>query len=385
MPEDRTEIPETGFLGSLPLPAVMFDAGGRIIGANPGFSRLTGYAPGELSGSEGFSLLCPPDRDMMRSAILRTKEGTESVPPAVTILRKDGSHVRVSTIWSTFAPDPSRPPLSLGIFVEIPAGNHPAHPAAVIPAIVPVHDEIPPGATSTTGSPSADTVDPSRRDQIIHTIIFHDAKNRFSAIHGYADLLRQSLPGSGFLSYVDKLEEITADIERDLGVASMLSHVGFIAPQWQNIREAVVRSANREPPGTIVLDDLSGSLWCLADPLFPRVFSNLFENARRHGERVTMIRIRAEEGKEGLVISVKDDGIGIPADQKERIFEHGFGKHTGYGLFLAREILHIAGFSIRETGDPGKGARFDIHIPRGRYARRPSRPEESGPVRIPAA
>ena len=120
-------------------------------------------------------------------------------------------------------------------------------------------------------------------------------------------------------------------------------------------------------------------------PSSPGSSPTLFENARRHGERVTTIRIRAKETEGGLVISVEDDGVGIPADQKDRIFEHGFGRHTGYGLYLAREILTIAGFSIHETGDPGKGARFDIHIPRGRYVHRPSCPEEPGPVRMPAA
>jgi signal transduction histidine kinase len=218
-------------------------------------------------------------------------------------------------------------------------------------------------------------IDPGRRNQIIHTIIFHDTKNRLAALRGYADLLRESLSGSGFLSYIDKLEEIAADIERDLGVASMFSHLGLIAPRWQNVRDVVVRSASRELRGRIFMDNLPGSLWCLADPLFPRVFSNIFENARRHGERVTTIRVGVKEAEGGLVISVEDDGVGIPADQKERIFEHGFGRHTGYGLYLAREVLSIAGFSIQETGDPGKGARFDIHIPRGRYVHRPSCPE----------
>jgi signal transduction histidine kinase len=35
------------------------------------------------------------------------------------------------------------------------------------------------------------------------------------------------------------------------------------------------------------------------------------------------------------------------------------------GLFLACEILDITGITIRETGDPGKGARFEIKIPKG--------------------
>jgi len=50
-----------------------------------------------------------------------------------------------------------------------------------------------------------------------------------------------------------------------------------------------------------------------------------------------------------------------------RIFERGFGKNTGIGLALAREILDIPGIIIRETGVPGKGARFKITVPKGIY------------------
>lgn len=372
-----------GFLESLSLPMVMLDAGGGIIGANRRFSGLLGYAPEELSGTDGFGLVDPVDRDLVRSHVQQMK-GEGGLALTASLLRKDGSRIRSYAFWSIFIHASSNPPLSIGLFVEIPAEDQPAHPTAKTPWVPPLHGGLREGATTLASDPSPGPINPCRQNQIIHTIIFHDAKNRLSALHGYADLLRESLAGSDFLSYVDKLEEIAADIERDLGVASMLSHVGLIAPQWQNVRDVVLRSAYREPWGKIFMDDLPGSLWCLADPFFPRVFSNLFENARRHGERVTTIMIGAEETEEGLVISVEDDGVGIPADQKERIFEHGFGRHTGYGLYLAREILHIAGFSIRETGDPGKGARFDIHIPRGRYVHRPSRPEEPDPVRIPA-
>ena len=37
------------------------------------------------------------------------------------------------------------------------------------------------------------------------------------------------------------------------------------------------------------------------------------------------------------------------------------------GLFLAREILDITGIGIRETGEPGKGARFEIMVPKGTW------------------
>lgn len=52
----------------------------------------------------------------------------------------------------------------------------------------------------------------------------------------------------------------------------------------------------------------------------------------------------------------------IPGEEKEAIFRWGVGKNTGQGLFLAREILAITGIELHETGTPGAGARFDMHL-----------------------
>jgi len=55
----------------------------------------------------------------------------------------------------------------------------------------------------------------------------------------------------------------------------------------------------------------------------------------------------------------------VPSDEKEKIFLKGFGKHTGFGMFLIQEILSITGISIRENGLFGEGARFEILVPKG--------------------
>jgi signal transduction histidine kinase len=57
--------------------------------------------------------------------------------------------------------------------------------------------------------------------------------------------------------------------------------------------------------------------------------------------------------------------MGISPGDKPHLFERGFGKNTGLGLFHSREILSITGISISETGIPGKGAQFEIAIPEG--------------------
>ena len=360
------ETPEEGigYLEGIPIPGVVLDAGGTITGLNSRFSALLGYAPGDITGAEGFSFLDPDDRERVRSSFPKFGGDEDRLAMTASLLRKDGLRIRSQCSWSLATAGPGLPLRYIGLFIEIPAEDPDSCPA---------------------GTPWIREDSQVRWNGLVHGIIFHDTKNRLAALHGYAQLLRESLSGSGTFTHIDKLEEIASEMERDLGVASIFSHLGLTAPRWQNLREVAGRAASREARVGIFMEDLPGSLWCLADPLLPRVFSNLFENARRHGEKVTAIRIAAREGEAGLVISVEDDGIGIPPDQKERIFEPGFGRHTGYGLYLAREVLSIVGFSIRETGDFGRGARFEIHIPRGRYLIRPVPPEETDPVRIPAA
>jgi signal transduction histidine kinase len=77
--------------------------------------------------------------------------------------------------------------------------------------------------------------------------------------------------------------------------------------------------------------------------------------------------VRFYERPEGLILRIRDDGIGIAPDRKEKIFEKGFGENTGLGLFLVREILSITGISIAENGEPGNGAQFDLIVPRDKY------------------
>jgi len=69
----------------------------------------------------------------------------------------------------------------------------------------------------------------------------------------------------------------------------------------------------------------------------------------------------------GVASNGEDDVDDVPAGEKERIFTRGFGKNTGLGLFLSREILAITGITIRETGESGKGVRFEITVPKGAW------------------
>ncbi|MCX6698231.1 MAG: HAMP domain-containing sensor histidine kinase [Methanoregula sp.] len=105
-----------------------------------------------------------------------------------------------------------------------------------------------------------------------------------------------------------------------------------------------------------------------SDPLFEKVFYNLIDNALRYGGAdMKTIRVFSQESDTSLVIVCEDDGVGITDEDKKKLFRKGFGKHTGLGLFLSREILSITGITITENGEPGKGARFEITVPKGMW------------------
>jgi len=101
--------------------------------------------------------------------------------------------------------------------------------------------------------------------------------------------------------------------------------------------------------------------------MLEKVFANLLDNSVRHGEHVNEIRVSYRMDGTALVVVWEDNGTGIVASDKEKIFGRGYGKNTGMGLFLIREILALTGISIRETGVPGSGARFEILVPEGKY------------------
>jgi signal transduction histidine kinase len=143
--------------------------------------------------------------------------------------------------------------------------------------------------------------------------------------------------------------------------------LGRYRPEWQSPGEIIRQIAiTQNRPGVDLAIDLAG-IEIYADQLLEKVVFNLFDNSFRHGGKVTRIRVSAQQADATLVIIWQDNGVGIPGEDKEMIFMRGYGKNTGLGLFLVREILGLTGITIRESGDPGKGARFEIMVPQAAY------------------
>jgi PAS domain S-box-containing protein len=200
---------------------------------------------------------------------------------------------------------------------------------------------------------------------LLSSITRHDILNRVSVLMGYLDLAAD-LPAISdeLMIYLKKCSSVTSDIARQIEFTRIYQDIGTHDPLWQRLDEMV---GNVSIPQDISLVYVPTTVEIYADAMMVKVLENLFENAYRHGGTVTTISISTRKDGDRLVILVEDDGAGIADDEKERIFERGYGKNTGLGLFLAREILAITGISITETGMFGKGARFEITVPEGRW------------------
>lgn len=203
--------------------------------------------------------------------------------------------------------------------------------------------------------------------KLLDAITRHDIVNQLVVLSGYLDMTSKSEANSKLKGYVDRAREAAEAIGDHLEFAKDYQRAGRAAPEWLWLDIVIDSAVTTLDVTDIGVEKEVGGLEVLADPMLEKVFINLIDNARRHGEKVTRVRVSYETRDSDLVIVVEDDGAGIPPEEKELIFERGHGRNTGLGLFLIREVLGITGFKIAEKGVLGEGARFEITIPPGSF------------------
>jgi PAS domain S-box-containing protein len=208
----------------------------------------------------------------------------------------------------------------------------------------------------------------SRKLKLLSGITRHDITNQLTVQGGYLEILEDTPLDPTTNEYFQKVNTATKRIAAMIQFTKEYEQIGVNAPVWQECRTLVDTAAKQAPLGKVMVkNDLPTGAEVFADPLVVKVFYNLMDNAARYGGKITTIRFSSLESGDDHLIVCEDDGNGVPADEKEQIFERGFGKNTGLGLALAREILDITGITITETGEPGKGARFEIAVPNGAW------------------
>jgi len=202
--------------------------------------------------------------------------------------------------------------------------------------------------------------------EIVGSVTRHDVFNQLTAIMGYNELLSTIVQDKEQLRFLEVQRRSSEKMRRTFAYSKVYQAIGEEPPRLQTF-EMLVKFAREEVDlGTVAIRSEVNTYSVFTDMLFIKVLSYLFDNAVRHGKHATEIRLRLKSDEKGATLYIDDDGVGVEDGDKEKIFTKGFGKYTGWGLFVAREILSSNDMTIRETGTAGSGACFEIRIPANR-------------------
>lgn len=325
----KTALPE--ILRTMPDGMVLLNQGGEVIAANEAALKLFAAEEQGIRGREISALLPGREYERIRNVIL----GEGSVSDVEAAIGKDYC-ISVSIA---------------GALVKGPEGE-PAGSVLVIRDI-----------TARKESEKALRI-ANEKISLLTKLTRHDISNLVSALLAYLELMREDADSRTHDAYLSSCIQIVERIASHLRFAQDYQEFGSNQPAWQDLGHMVAHAIEDVPHEGIGVMPTLERVEINADPLARRVFSNLLDNAMRHGEDVSSVRIWTKEGPAGeLILVFEDDGVGIPDNEKEMIFRYGYGKHTGIGLAISRDILSLTGITIRETGKAGKGARFEVHIP----------------------
>lgn len=244
------------------------------------------------------------------------------------------------------------------------------------------------------------TVDRQHRDTLASFagVVAHDLSNPLTVIDGWAEALHEEFSIGPVSPVVGQLM-----VKRIQGSAAHMREfiadlMSYTIARDQSLRSGPVDvSALVRSLGELQTADASAPVIAVADGLqvwadtglVRQLFDNLIGNAVKYvapGVRPT-IEITGREVQEWLEIRVADNGIGIPEDQREEVFESFYRAHgegfggTGLGLAICRRIVDRHGGSIRvDPGPRGVGSVFVFRLPRlanaGQPLIDPTRPAE---------
>lgn len=208
--------------------------------------------------------------------------------------------------------------------------------------------------------------------EFLHSLLRHDLGNKLQVTEGYLDLLdAEELPERDREYAEDarnSIRDATELIENVRTLNRLDGNEGLRAVAvGEVVQNAIDRHADRRKDVDVAIkNEIDGIYRVAAGSLLKELFANLIENALVHsgGDRV---RITAGESDGTVTVTVEDDGIGIPDDEKDRILEKGYkgaeSTGSGLGMHLAARIAETydGEFDVRDS-DLG-GARFDVTLP----------------------
>lgn len=213
----------------------------------------------------------------------------------------------------------------------------------------------------------------------------HELRTPIQSIIGYVDLAKEEAENEGFFDIVPDLERVTRNADRLLGMINCVLDLSKIeagrmelnlkSVYLQDLIEGVKEATSPLVPGNknrfIVEQNCDNVLMRVDHEKLLQVLINLVSNACKFTEK-GIITLRVSHESPMMVFSVQDTGIGIPAEQQQKIFQQfkqvdGSDTRrfagTGLGLAISKQFCDLMHASISVNSAPGEGACFIVRIP----------------------
>jgi len=212
--------------------------------------------------------------------------------------------------------------------------------------------------------------------------IAHQIKNPLGIINNAAYSLQRALQeGKG--TGVQQIQIIREEVERsDRIITKLMGYAQLAEGQVEklSIYEELDRAvAEVFPPGTTYDVKIEKDYGLYLPPLLMQrghlseILVNLLQNAREAMNGEGHLKVTARQGPENsIIITVSDNGPGIPKDRLEKIFQPYFStkeKGTGLGLSIVKHNTEIYGGVVRVESELGKGSKFIVHLPTRTFMR----------------
>ena len=197
-------------------------------------------------------------------------------------------------------------------------------------------------------------------------IVSHDLRNPLRVLEGSLELAEET----GDRRHFERARSSVGEMRTLIDDLLRIARDGEVVGDRTAVDAAAVVESCWRPVGTpeaTLRSDLDGRF--LADERrFRQLVENLFRNCVEHAGKGVTVRVGPLADGEGFYVA--DDGPGIPADEREAVFDSGGG---GLGLSIVRRIAQAHGWDVSAAESAAGGARFEI-----RGVERPGDADDSG-------
>lgn len=210
--------------------------------------------------------------------------------------------------------------------------------------------------------------------------VSHELKSPLTSIMGFAEMIK-----SGMVTDEKDIKEFSGMIYKEssrllqmieeLLSLSKLNEENIVLKENVNVRkvaEDVADSLSFEAKKKNIDIEIEGEGEIIsANTLIYEMLFNLVSNSIKYSNDDKVVKIKIEDGKDKMLISVEDQGIGIKREEIPRIFERFYtvdksrskqNGGTGLGLSIVKHIINVLKGDIKVESDPGKGTKFTITL-----------------------